>query len=226
MLRFRPFRIGIVLLGIDIVLFVLCTIINQTAAAKFLSMIAAAHIGGRLPFIAVGLENGFKPSLIIPIIILYNTTYLLLVYSLFVFLSRGIKRFKFVEKFIGSMKTKAEKRKRSFKKWSLPGIAFFVWIPLPWTGAVIGSFIANLEGYSDRDTLFVALPSMWIGVISWTLWFDELYKLVERIGRGKTIFITVFLLVAPFVFYLTSLIFSKKKSNKTSKNVTNYLNRS
>ncbi len=116
MLRFWPFRIGIVLLGIDIALLVLSAIIDQTAAAKFLSMIAAAHIGGRLPFIAVGLENGFKPSFIIPIIILYNTTYLLLVYSLFVFLSRGIKKLEFVAKFIGSLKLKAEKRKHAFKK--------------------------------------------------------------------------------------------------------------
>jgi hypothetical protein len=64
MLKFWPFRIGIILLGIETILFILCTILDQTSAAKFLSMLAAAHIGGRLPFIAVGLENGFKPSLI------------------------------------------------------------------------------------------------------------------------------------------------------------------
>ncbi|UCE42874.1 MAG: small multi-drug export protein [Candidatus Aminicenantes bacterium] len=212
MLKFWPFRIGIVLLGIEAALFILCVILDQTLAAKFLSMLAANHIGGRLPFITVGLENGFKPSLIIPIIIIYNTTYIFLVYSLFVFLSRGIKKFKFVAKAIESMKTKAEKRKLSFKRWSRLGIAFFVWIPLPWTGAAIGSFIANLEGYSDRDTLLVVLPSMWIGVISWTLWFDELYKFIDRIGRGKTIFITIFLLVAPVIFYLFSLMFRGKKS--------------
>lgn len=213
MLKFWPFRIGIVMLGIEVVLFILCAILDQTSAAKFLSMIAAAHIGGRLPFITVGLENGFKPSLIISIIILYNSTYILLVYSLFVFLSKGIKRFKFVANFIGSMKKKAEKRKHFFKRWSRLGIAFFVWIPLPWTGAAIGSFIANLEGYSDRDTLFVVLPSMWVGVISWTLWFDELYKFIDRIGRGKTMFITIFLLVAPVFFYLINLMSRAKKAN-------------
>jgi len=213
MIKFWPFRIGIVMLGIEIVLFILSAILDQTSATKFLSMIAAAHIGGRLPFITVGLENGFKPSLIIPIIILYNTTYILLVYSLFVSLSKGIKRFKLVAKFIGSMRTKAENRKHFFKKWSRLGIAFFVWIPLPWTGAVIGSFIANLEGYSDRDTLFVVLPSMWVGVISWTLWFDELYKFIDRIGRGKTTFITIFLLVMPVIFYLINLMSRRKKAN-------------
>ncbi len=211
MIKFWPFRIGIVMLGIEVVLFILCAILDQTSAAKVLSMIAAAHIGGRLPFITVGLENGFKPSLIIPIIILYNTTYILLVYSLFVFLSRGIKKFKFAAKFIGIMKTKAEKRKHFFKRWSRLGIAFFVWIPLPWTGAAIGSYIACLEGYSDRDTLFVVLPSMWIGVITWTLWFDELYKFIERFGRGKTMLVTGLLLVAPIVIYLFNLLIKKSK---------------
>jgi len=213
MIKFWPFRIGIVLLGIEVALFILCAILDQTSAAKFLSMLAANHIGGRLPFIAVGLENGFKPSLIIPIIMFYNTTYIFLLYSLFVFLSEGIKRFKFVAKFIGSMKTNAEKRKHAFKRWSRLGIAFFVWIPLPWTGAAIGSFIANLEGYSDRDTLLIVIPSMWVGVISWTLWFDELYKFIDRIGRGKTIFITIFLLVAPIVFYLINLLITKIKKS-------------
>jgi uncharacterized membrane protein len=199
-------------LGIEAALFILCSILDQTSAAKFLSMLAANHIGGRLPFITVGLENGFKPSIIISVIMFYNTTYILLVYSLFVFLSRGIKKFKFVAKAIESMKTKAEKRKLAFKRWSRLGIAFFVWIPLPWTGAAIGSFIANLEGYSHRDTLLVVIPSMWIGVISWTIWFDELYKFIDKIGRGKTIFITIFLLVAPLIFYVLSLLLSRKKS--------------
>jgi uncharacterized membrane protein len=211
MLKFWPFRIGIVLFATETALFILCAILDQTSAAKFLSMLAANHIGGRLAFITVGLENGFKPSVIIPIIIIYNTTYIFLVYSLFVFLSRGIKKFKFVSKSIESMKIKAEKRKQAFKRWSRFGIAFFVWIPLPWTGAAIGSFIANLEGYSHRDNLLVILPSMWIGVISWTLWFDELYKFIDRIGRGKTMFITIFLLAAPIVFYLINLLITKIK---------------
>jgi len=159
----------------------------------------------------VGLENGFTPFLIIPIIIFYNSTYVFLMYSLFVFLSAGIKRFKFVANSIDSMRIKAEKRQHTFKRWSRLGIAFFVWIPLPWTGAAIGSFIANLEGYGHREILFVVLPSMWIGVISWTLWFDELYKFIDRIGRGKTIFVTIFLLAAPIIFYLFSLIFKRKK---------------
>jgi hypothetical protein len=73
--------VGILLLGIGIGLFITSAIINQTFAAKIVSMVTASHIGGGLPFIAVGLENGFSPSFIIPLVIFYNATYVLLIVS-------------------------------------------------------------------------------------------------------------------------------------------------
>jgi uncharacterized membrane protein len=199
------------MLVIEIGLFIACTLVDQKFAAKILSMITANHIGGRLPFITVGLENGFSPSFIIPLIMFYNTTYVLLMYSLFVFLSAKIKRFKMIDRFVGSMRKEAEKRKQSFKRWSRLGIFIFVWIPLPWTGAAIGSYIAHMEGYSVKDTIVTVLPAMWVGVISWTLWFDELYKFIERFGRGKTMLVTLFLLIAPVFIYLLNLLLKSKK---------------
>jgi uncharacterized membrane protein len=210
MKKITPFRIGIVMLGIELGFLIICMFADYRFAAKILSMITANHIGGRLPFITVGLENGFSASLIIPLVIFYNTTYVLLMYSLFVFLSREIERFKTIDKFVESLKKEAEKRKRFFKRWSRLGIFIFVWIPLPWTGAAIGSYIAYLEGYSIKDTFLTVLPAMWIGVISWTLWFDELYKFIERFGRGKTMLVTVFLLVAPVLVYLINLLLKRK----------------
>ncbi len=199
------------MLMIEIGLFIACTAVDQRLAAKILSMITANHIGGRLPFITVGLENGFSPSFIIPLVIFYNTTYVLLMYSLFVYLSAKIKRFKIIDKFVGSVRKEAEKRKRFYTRWSRLGISIFVWIPLPWTGAAIGSYIAHMEGYSVKDTIMTVFPAMWIGVISWTLWFDELYKFIERFGRGKTMLVTLFLLVAPVFVYLLNLLFKRKK---------------
>lgn len=210
--KITPFRIGILMLGIAIALLVLGAFADFRFVAKIFSMITANHIGGRLPFITVGLENGFSPSLIIPLVIFYNTTYVLLMYSLFVFLSGEIKRFKTINHLVESLKKEAEKRKRFFKRWSRLGIFIFVWIPLPWTGAAIGSYIAYLEGYSIKDTFLTVLPAMWIGVISWTLWFDELYKFIERFGRGKTMLVTIFLLVAPVLVYLINVLLKRGKN--------------
>jgi hypothetical protein len=68
-----------------------------------------------------------------------------------------------------------------------------------------------MEGYSVKDTIVTVLPAMWVGVISWTLWFDELYKFIERFGRGKTMLVTLFLLIAPVFIYLLNLLLKSKK---------------
>ncbi len=212
MKKFTPLHIGLLLLGIELISLIVCAIFNSVLAARILSMITANHIGGRLAFITVGLENGFSPHQIIPIIIFYNTTYLLLMYSIFVIFSKGIRQFKFMNVFVEALKRKVRKRKQLLRKWNRFFIFFFVWIPIPWTGAVIGSYIAHIEGYNIRDTLLIVIPAMWIGVISWTLWFDELYGFIEGFGKGNTILVTICLLMVPVVAYLFNLAFKKNKN--------------
>lgn len=211
MKRGTPFRIGLLLLAVEIAFLAVSALVDSRFTAKILQMIAANHIGGRLPFITVGLENGLSPSVIIPFIMFYNTTYTLLSYSLLVFLSTEIRRFHIVHRALESLKRKAERRKKVFKKWSRIGVAVFVWVPLPWTGAAIGSYIAYLEGYAPGETFATVLPSMWVGVITWTLWFDELYEFIEKFGRGKTMLITVLLLVVPLVLAFINLLNRNRK---------------
>lgn len=194
--------VGIAFLGIELIFFIFWLIVNSSFAAKILSMVAANHLGGRLAFIAGGLENGLSFYLIIPIIVFYNTTYLLLMYSIFVFFSERVKKLKFIRNYIESIQNKAKNKNRLFKKWNWFGLSLFVWIPLPWTGAVIGSYIAHLEGYDTRETFLIVIPSMWVGIISWTLWFDELYEFIEQFGKGRTIFLTIFLLFLPILYYV------------------------
>lgn len=200
------------MLGIGLISLIVCTIFNSVLAARILSMITANHIGGRLAFITVGLENGFSPQQIIPIIIFYNTTYFLLMYSILVIFSKRIRRFKFMNVSVEALKRKVRKRKQLLRKWNRFFIFFFVWIPLPWTGAVIGSYIAHIEGYNIRDTLLNVIPAMWIGVISWTLWFDELYEFIERIGKGNTMLVTICLLMIPIMAYLFNMAMKKNKN--------------
>lgn len=159
-------------------------------------MIGACHIGGRLAFISAGLELGLNAFTIIIIIIFYNTAYLLLVYSLFVLLSEQVAKFKFIK----SLQHKVQSSKRLRSDWNLVSIALFIWTPLPMTGAVIGSLIAYLEGYRHRETLLVAIPSMWIGVISWTLAYERLYKILNLFNPNINIILISLLLILPLVY--------------------------
>lgn len=191
-----------VLFVIELALFILIAVMDPELSAKIISMITANHIGGRLAFIAVGLENGLSSPFIMAVIILYNTTYVCLMYSLFFILSTGLVKIKFIQRSIAGLKKRAIERKMLLRKWNRFFIFIFVWVPLPWTGAAIGSYIAHLEGYSTKDIFMTVLPAMWVGVISWTLWFDELYEFIERFGKGKTMVLTIALLVLPLLGFV------------------------
>jgi len=186
-------------------------ILDAPTAGRILTMVGANHLGGRLAFIAVGLEQGFSSLNTIIIIVAYNTTYVLLMYTLFVFFYGKMKKARIFRNFVQGMQAKAEKRKKLLNKWNWMGIMFFVWVPLPWTGATIGTYIAHMEGYRSRQTLAMVLPAMWVGVISWTLWFDELYDLIDRLGRGKTMFVTVAVVALPLLFYVFDIFRQRKK---------------
>ncbi len=207
-----PAYIGFILLGLEIGFLIFLFIVDRELVGRLLTTLAANHAGGRLAFIAVGLEMGLSPYFIISFITLHNTMYLLLAYSAFVYTFEHISRLRLIRNYIHSLQENAARRRKILKKWNWVGIAFFVWIPFPWTGAVIGSYIAHLEGYSPRETLTLTAPAMWIGVITWTIWFDLLYEFVEKIGKGRTIFLTLFLLGVPVVFYIFEWI--KRRRNR------------
>jgi len=203
-----------ILFGIELVLFILIAVMDSELSAKIISMITANHIGGRLAFIAMGLENGLSSPFIMAVIILYNTTYVCLMYSLFFILSTGLVKIRFIQRFIDGLRKRAVQRKMLLRKWNRFFIFIFVWVPLPWTGAAIGSYIAHLEGYSTKDIFMTVLPAMWVGVISWTLWFDELYEFIERFGKGKTMFLTIALLVLPLLGFVFNAL-RKRVLSKT-----------
>jgi uncharacterized membrane protein len=196
------FTLGLLLFGTELGVYIFLLVLDSSLAAEILSMISANHLGGRLAFIGVGLEFRLPAYLIIYIIIFYNTTYLLIMNFLIVYFWERTARLKIINNFIGSLKKKAITRTQTMKKWNWISISLFVWLPFPMTGAVTGSVIAHIEGYNIKDALLMVIPSMWIGVICWTLWFDELYKFFVQFGKGKTIFLTLFLLILPLLFYL------------------------
>ena len=109
--------IGTIFLAIELAIFIFWVFVNTSFATKILSMVTANHIGGRLAFIAVGLECGLPSYFIIPIIVFYNTTYLLLMYSIFVFFYERVKKLKFFRNYIESIQNTAIRKKRLLKKY-------------------------------------------------------------------------------------------------------------
>jgi len=188
--------VGIGLAVAAVILYFFILFLDSKLALKILSMIGACHVGGRLAFIGTGLEFGFKVLPLILIIITYNTIYLLLVYSIFIILSEKMLKIRLIANLHQQVKNSNKIR----SNWNLLSIAIFIWLPLPMTGATVGSLIAYFEGYDDRQILSVAIPTMWFAVISWTVAFDQMYLILGSLNSGKTIIFTTLLIIAPIIF--------------------------
>jgi uncharacterized membrane protein len=207
-----PFFIGLVLLFIEVCILIVLFVLKSSLALKLVSMVAAFHLGGRLAIIGAGLEFDFSTATIILIILTYLTAFLLIMLSVIGFLWVKAKEFKLFKKFVETRMKKAEKRAEKMKKWSWIGILVFVWMPFPMTGAIMGFLIARAEGYKTIPSLTIAIPSMWVGVVCWTIWFDELYKIIERIGHGLTTYMTLFLVALPFISSLMGMVIKKSRT--------------
>jgi len=160
-----------------------------------LSMIGACHLGGRLAFIGSGFEGGLPALAIVGIVTFHNSTVLLLVYPLCLLLSQNLGRVPF----LASLREKVQLSRNLRSRWNLLGIALFIWVPLPMTGAVVGALLAHFEGYKPRQVLPVALGAMAAGVVSWTLAFEQLYAWMRGIGPHVTTAVTLLLVLLPLV---------------------------
>lgn len=206
-------RIAVAMLALEALFLLGAAFFHQSLLLTILSMLGANHLGGRLAFIAMGFEQGLGSLSIITIILYHNTMYLLIMYSLFVKLSSGLGKLALIKRYMESLKNNALLRTRRRKSWSGLILFVFVWIPLPWTGAAIGSYIAHLVGYTVRQTLRIVAPAMWLGVVIWTLWFDELYAYLNRFGPGKTQYLTIALIGIPVVYSLVDFILKRRPAS-------------
>ncbi|MFO7981253.1 MAG: small multi-drug export protein [Candidatus Aminicenantes bacterium] len=207
-----PFIIGMALLVIEIVVIAFIFLSNPSLSLKIISMVTAFHLGGRLAIIGTGLELNFSTLTIIFIILTYLTAFLLIMLSVIGFLWVKAQEFKLFRNFVETRMKKAEKRAKTMKKWSWIGIVAFVWMPFPMTGAIMGFLIARAEGYKSLTSIVITIPSMWFGVVCWTLWFDELYKIIEKIGPQLTRYVTILLVLLPLLYYLSSTLIKKIRS--------------
>jgi uncharacterized membrane protein len=207
-----PFIIGMILLVIEISIIIVLFLSKPSLSLKIISMVIAFHLGGRLAIIGTGLEFNFSTLTILLIILTYLTAFLLIMLSVIGFLWAKAQKIKLFKNFVETRMKKAEQRAETMKKWSWIGLVIFVWLPFPMTGAIMGFLIARAEGYKSLTSIMIAIPSMWFGVVCWIIWFDELYKIIDKIGPQLTTYVTILLVLLPFLYYLSTRLIKKIRS--------------
>ena len=139
--------------------FLFKTVIGKSIITFLVSMVPIIELRGAIP-IATGM--GLSPWIAIPIAIVGN---LLPVPFIIIFIKRIFAWMRKVSPKLNSivdkMEAKAEKNKDKVLKYAFWGLALFVAIPLPGTGAWTGALVAAMLDMPLKK----AFPSVVIGVL-------------------------------------------------------------
>ena len=213
------FLIGCCLLTIELILFALFGHYIPELKENFLSIIVADILAGRGASISIGLNLGLSNFMVISISVLFNIALFFIFYPLIIYFYGYLIEMKFIGKIFGSVKHKAQKHQSKIEKWGALGIVFFVWIPLPSTGALIGAIIGGLMGMRTITIIWVVILGIISSTISWAFAFDYLFKITE--GAGKIIpSIFVSLILGIVIFRRLQHLYSLAKQKTKLKNIS------
>ena len=140
--------------------FLWSTLWGQILLTLLISMVPVIELRGAIP-VATG--AGLSPFIAIPVAILGNLLpvpfIILFIKKIFAWMRKVSPK---LNRVVDRMEAKAEKNKERVLKYAFWGLALFVAIPLPGTGAWTGALVAAMLDMPLKK----AFPSITIGVLS------------------------------------------------------------
>lgn len=173
--------------------------LQRELTLEIVALITASVLSGRMASILTAQELGLHPLSIIFILSIWNSSVLFLFLPLIVSFSHNVIKVRFLGNMLDSTRKRAEVQKSRIRKYGPWGLAIFIWLPFPWTGAWVGAVVGLLMGMSVRKTLLIVTPSMVVGVVSCVLGLQYLFVLTGVIGKTFCIIFLVGILLFPFL---------------------------
>ncbi len=159
--------------------------------AKTLGMTFFVHsFGGRAAGIGLCIMNGFTPAATI----LYNLYLEVLIvcftYSIFVLTTQNYIKIIWVTNLIERLTQKAIEQKDKVQSFGWIGLFFFVMLPLPVTGPVVGSVIGYLLRINLLKNFSATVSGTFAAIVIWFYSFDFLeqrFQVIQYVFAGIVI---------------------------------------
>ncbi|MFW5915447.1 MAG: small multi-drug export protein [Planctomycetota bacterium] len=162
------------------ILGVVAVLYDPTIVIKIAGMIATTVVGGLAGAILAGLNMGLSRVSLLFILTLYNVMHLCVFFPLFTGLYHQAVQMRVVGRMVRSAQRRAERDKRIVKKLGVCGLPLFIWLPLPWTGTLMGAVVGYLMGVGTRRVFAIALPTMLLSLVCWIWGIDFMLSLTRR----------------------------------------------
>jgi len=164
--------------------------------------------GGAMTF---GYHFDLGLGTVIPICIIIETIYVLILYPLFVFSWRRLLVINWLKKTFERTRRAAETHKDKVQKYGVIGLFVFVWFPFWMTGPVVGSVIGFLLGLKLWLNMTVVLAGTYTAIFGWAF---ILRKLHEQVASYSSYAAMVIIALLIFIFIVGHLLYKTFHENK------------
>lgn len=188
------FTLGICSLAAIVILLIIFSLFKLEFVSRIIAVIIASAIGGRMVAILAGFELELHSTYIILILSIFNTVWLFVMLPLIITFYHKIIELRFLGKMLHSTKRIAQIQKDNILRFGIWGLPVFIWLPFPWTGALVGSVIGFLLGFPTKKNIIITVISMLVGVISWTIGFKYMLYFTGPAGKIISILVLAFIL--------------------------------
>lgn len=101
--------------------------------------------------------------------------------TLFSLSCRKVFQLPFLHKTFQDIKGDAKRQKKTWARFGIPGVFFFVFIPMPMTGPVVGSLLARFVGLKYWGVLGTVIAASLTSIAAWGYAAE---RVEEYFGRG------------------------------------------
>jgi uncharacterized membrane protein len=174
---------------------------------SFVGMTVTHILFGRAAGIMFGFALDYGYAVVILVNVAIETIMVMLFYPFFVLSLRSLLIIGFMERLMNRINEAAEANKDYIRRFGIPGLFMFVFIPFWMTGPIVGCAIGFLLGMRPSVNLTVVLSGTYIAIFVWAV---LLKKLSERISEYSVIAPWILVILIILMVFL-GYIFKRKQ---------------
>lgn len=168
----------------------------------YLGMTATHVLFGRAAGMAFGYALEYGHWIVVPVNMAIETVIVLLFYPLFVAGWRRLLIFDTLQRFMSRVREAAEANHGRIRRYGIPGLFVFVFIPFWMTGPVVGSVIGYLIGLRPWLNLTVVLGGTYVAIGIWGVLLKGMRDRAAEFGPYAPAAIVVLLALIAMIAHL------------------------
>ncbi len=208
--RFKPFstpegRIllcGLVLSIAYVVSMVVGYFVSPEDFQVIIGMTATSVLFGWAAGMSFGYALGYGHAVVFTINFAVEVIMVLIIYPLFVFSWRHLLVIKALDNFMKRIESAAEIHQEKIRRYGIPSLFLFVFIPFWLTGPVIGCVIGFFLGLKPWVTISVVLSGTTLACIAWAVFLKELNERVADLNPFAPVIILFAIIIFAILGYL------------------------